>query len=193
MLLSRSGLESMSGLRDEWESRIGQHTLLCLICRQRRRSRAISEQVTGCDSSMVDRMWQSRTLPTVCLLVQLPSTCPATVAATAAYESHPAVQSCTACRRVGAPCPDGPPCSATRVREVGSRKLSQCDFEGGMNVHVACCRGDRWRVVQLPYRDGVGDPGLTHVQSSLQLALQCRLLAERERTPGFLFQKFLSF
>jgi len=33
--LSRSGLESVSGLRDGWESRIGQHTLLCLIFCQR--------------------------------------------------------------------------------------------------------------------------------------------------------------
>ena len=36
MRLSRSGLESVSGLRDGWESRIGQHTLLCLIFCQRR-------------------------------------------------------------------------------------------------------------------------------------------------------------
>ena len=44
MCLFSSGLESVSGLRDVLESRMGQYTLICLICRQRRRVPATTGQ-----------------------------------------------------------------------------------------------------------------------------------------------------
>ncbi len=50
MRLFSSGLESVSGLRDVLESRIGEHILICLICRQRRRVSATTGRsiAVGC-------------------------------------------------------------------------------------------------------------------------------------------------
>ena len=54
MRLFSSGLESVSGLRDVLESRMGQYILICLICHQRRRvpattGRSVAVECGRCD------------------------------------------------------------------------------------------------------------------------------------------------